>query len=214
MSRRGQHRVHPPGILERLADRIRGREQLLVRGGEDRPLLLVSYPRGNSEIAEEVEAAYAHTLRRMSSEVLGPYEPVFPVLPTLVVVLLRARNPCSCLGHHHPAGTESRQTRRLAADIGRAVAEIDLAYEGIREWQPQPLSSLAVGDLGGRLGALHFQAAVLAVLLHELEHLAFPEHTEHEIRLRSNAFYAAAMEQLVKEETNSGYGMAAPSPRP
>jgi len=214
MGRRRQQAVHPPGILERLADRIRGREQVLVRGGEDRPLLLVSYPRGNSEIAEDVEAAYAHTLRRLRPEVLGPYERVFQALPTLVAVLLRARNPCTCLGHHHPAGTESRLTRRLAGDIGRPVAEIDLAFEGIREWQPQPLSSLAVGDLGGRLSAVHFQAAILAVLLHELEHLAFPEHTEQETRQHSNAFYAAAMEQLVKEECDSGYGMAAPAPRP
>ena len=73
---------------------------------------------------------------------------------------------------------------------------------------------MAVGDLGGRLDSLHLQVGFLAVLLHEMEHLAFSERKEQEIRQRSNRFYAATMEHLVQEETDSDYGMAAPSPRP
>lgn len=206
--------VHPPGILERLVDRLRGREQLLVRGGEDAPLLLISYPRGRADVAEAVEAAYARTFRGLRPEIRRPYEQVLGMLPAMVVVLLRPRNPCGCLGHHHPRGAESRMTRRLAADLGRGVGEIDLAYESIREWRPEPLSAMAAGELGGRLEELHFQAALLAVLLHELEHLGFPERAEVEIRGRSNRFYTAAMEELVSGETGSGYGMAAPSSRP
>jgi hypothetical protein len=185
-----------------------------VRAGEDLPLLLISYPRGRLEAARDLEIAYAHALHSLREEVRSPYEPVFRALPTMVVVLLRPRNPCGCLGHHHPPGTESRLTKRLASELGSPIGEIDLAYEGIREWKPQPLSSMAVAELGGRLEVLHSQAATLAVLLHELEHLAFPFKTEQEIRRRSNGFYAAAMEDLVTGETGSDYGMAAPSPRP
>lgn len=206
--------VHPRGILRTLADRVRGREQLLVRAGDDIPLLLLSFPRGALEVGREVEAAYTHTLRRLTPETRDAYGPVFESLPGIVVVILHRLNVCECLGHHHPRGAESRLTRRLAADLGEPVGEIDLAYEGIRKWEPEPLASLAAGDLGGRLPSIHFQAGVLAVLLHELDHLAFPERSEQETRMRSNQFYTAAMQQLVAEESGTRYGVASPPPRP
>ena len=201
MRKRNPSPVHLPGLLERLTDSVRGREQKLARAGEDLPLLLLSYPSGHAAVAEEIEAAYAHTLRGLAGGTRGPYAALFPALPAMVVVLLRPRNVCGCLGHHHPRGTESRLTRRLSADLGRPVGEIDLAYESIRQWRPQPLLTLAAGELGGRFEALHFQAAVLAILLHELEHLVFPEKTEQDVRVRSNHFYSAAMEELVAGES-------------
>jgi hypothetical protein len=175
-------------------------------------MLLLSFPAGAGEVALEIEAAYAHTLRRLSAEARAPYRNLFEKLPAMVVVLLRPTNVCECLGHHHPAGAESRLTRRLEADLGERIGEIDLAYDAIRDWRPEPLSTLATGELEGRLPAIHFQAAVLAVLLHELEHLVFPETSEHDIRVRSNHFYSAAMRELVAEETGAGYGMASPPP--
>jgi hypothetical protein len=213
MKRFSGKKGHSRGILEALLDRVRGREQLLVRAGDDRPLLLISFPRGARAAAEELERAWAHALRRLSARTLAPYSNVFEKLPAIVVVLLNPFNPCECLGHHHPHGAESRLTRRLEADLGEDIGEIDLAYEGIRAWRPTPLSTLAADALGLRVEAIHFQAALLAVLLHELEHLVFPNESEHDIRLRSNAFYAAAMEELVREESGAGYGMASP-PRP
>ncbi len=215
----GEHRhvrrIRPRGILAAAVDRLRGRSQLLVRAGDDRPLLLLSYPRGADAEAREIEAAYAHTFRRLSPATRGMYESLLAAAPSMVVVLLRALNPCECLGHHHPRGAESRLARRLAADLNEPIAEIDLAYEGIRRWQPEPLSSLAAGELGERLAALHFQAAALAVLLHELEHLVFPDRSEQEIRTRSNHFYTAVMAELVAEESGAAYGMASsPPPRP
>ena len=214
MLRRRPSLVHPPGILERLSGRIRGREQMLVRGDPDWPLLLLSYPRGALDEAKEVEAAYTHTFPLLTQETRSPYEALLPALPAIVVVLLRRRNPCGCLGHYHPRGTESRLTRRLASDLGSATGEIDIAYEGIREWQPQPLSSMALGDMGGRLASLHVRAATVAVLMHELEHLAFPDAPERETRGRSNALYSAVMSELVAAESDSGYGMASSPPRP
>lgn len=195
-------------------DRIRGREQILVRAGDELPLLLLSVPRGSLDAAREIESAYSHTLRRLSPEIRNVYRPVFDALPGIVVVILHPLNPCECLGHHHPRGTESRFTRGIAADLGEPVGEIDLAWEGIRKWEPEPLSSLAAGDVGGRLASIHFQAGVLAVLLHELEHLVFPDRPEQEIRARSNCFYTAAMQELVAEESGGRYGMASPPPRP
>jgi hypothetical protein len=189
-------RVHPPSVVESLIDRLRGREQKLVRATDETPLLLIAYPKDSREAAAAVETAYAHVYDSLSAGVRANYQPMFRFLPALVVVLLRRRNYCGCLGHHHPRGTESRLTKRLAADLGSTVGEIDLTYDNIREWRPQPLSSLALDELGLPEKAYHEQAAVLTVLLHELEHLAFPDNQEREVRLRSNGFYRAAMEEL------------------
>ncbi len=210
MGRRG----HAPGIFRRLRDWFRGREQLLVRPAGALPMLLVSYPSGAQDAAREVEAAWTHTFVGLGAGVREIYAEVLEKAPSMLVILLDAFQACECLGHCHPRGTETRLTRRLAADLGEPIGEIDLAYEGIRGWEPEPLASLAVGELGGARALIHFQAGLLAVLLHELEHLVFPERAEQEIRRRSNAFYTAAMQALVREESGAGYGMASPPPLP
>lgn len=200
--------VRRPGLLGRLLERIRGRRQRLARAEEGMPLLLLSYPSAAERAASELEAAYAHLLPALSVGARAIYEQLWPALPAMVVVLLRARNACGCLGHHHPPGTESGLARRLAAELGHPIAEVDLAYESIAEWQPEPLASLAVSAHDQAVRDLHFRAGLLAVLLHELEHLAFPEKAEHEIRARSRSFYAAVMKELVAAELGVDYGMS------
>lgn len=206
--RRASRRVvHPPGLLQRLMEAIRGREQLLVRPGQGFPLLLITYPRGKQWVAELLETAYAHTLPALPAELTAPYAQRFQSLPALVVVLLRPKNPCGCLGHFHPPGTESRLSRRLSGDLGHPVAEIDLAYESIRAWEPMPLSSLAASHMGEALARMRFEAAILAVLLHELHHLAAPDEPEREIRPLSNHFYTGVVQEFVKRESGREYGM-------
>jgi hypothetical protein len=168
----------------------------------------VSFPTGYQSIAEEIDSAYAHLLPSLPEDIRSRYDAVLRRLPAVVVVLLRDRNPCGCLGHHHIRGTESRLTRRLRGDLGDAVGEVDLAWEAIREWQPMPLSSMAMDGLNGKLDGLHFEAALLSVLLHEMEHLAFPEHAEKQVRTSSNEFYSAVMEELVRQEGGPEYGMS------
>jgi hypothetical protein len=158
-------------------------------------------------VARQLEIAYAHAFPALDKELTGGYTGVLRALPALVVVLLRPKNPCGCLGHFHPPGTESRLTRRLSADLGSPVAEIDMAYEGIRNWDPTPLSSMAAGDMGGMLADLRFEAAMLAVLLHELHHLAAPEQPERIIRTASNKFYTDLLKEFVKRESGHEYGM-------
>jgi len=218
MRDRSRHRAaarlaHPRSLLRRLLESIRGREQFLVRAPAGFPLLLLSYPRGSEQVARLLESAYLHTLPALPPALLEPYTPVLAALPALVVVLLRPENPCGCLGHFHLRGAESRLTRRLAADLGSPVAEIDLAYQTIRAWEPQPLSSLAAGQLEVDFPNLQFQAALLAVLLHELHHLARPDADERQIRAASNSFYTALLRELVRQAGGADYGMTA-EPRP
>jgi hypothetical protein len=197
-------RIHSPGLVRRLLEKLRGFEQTLVRGPADWPLLLLSYPTGYSEIAEEVRQAWLHTFPALTAPAASPYRAMLRRLPAVVVVLLRPRNVCTCLGHHHPKGAWSSLTRRLAHDMGSETGEIDLAWEAIRDWRPHPLSSLAAGP---SFEILHFRAALLSVLLHELEHLAWPDHQEREVRQSSDTFYAAALTEMLQQEGVASYGM-------
>lgn len=197
-----------PGILARLRERIRGREQRLVRAGAEMPLLLLVYPRGAREVALELESTYAHLLPAGGSGARELYHDLWGALPAIIVVQLREKNPCGCLGHHHPPGTESRLARKLGAELGHPVAEIDLAYESIRAWRPEPLAALAADEPGGRLDPLRFRVALLTVLMHEMEHLAFPERSEQQIHGRSRDFYRRTMSELVGEELGKDYGIA------
>ena len=191
-------------------ERVRGREQILVRPGEGFPLFLLTYPKGQEPVVTEIESILAHRLPSLPHRIIGPYAETLAALPVVVVVILRPRNACGCLGHFHPRGTESRLAKRLSSDLGKYTGEIDLAYTSIGQWAPHPISSLAAGDLGDRLPALHFEAAFLAVLLHELQHVAFPDRGEGDIRTSSNDFYAALMRELVAREGGGAYGMNIP----
>lgn len=202
--------IHPRGVLRELIHRIRGREQMLVRAGEDLPLVVISYPRGNFAFAEALRSALCGTYRLLSPEARERYTVVLPLLPSLVVAVVRGRNPCTCLGHHHPPGTEGRMARRLASDTGLRVGEIDLAIEAIRAWEPLPLAALAAQPAAPdreQLEEFRFHIALLAVFLHELEHLAFPERNEHEVRRRSTEFYAACLREFFSRELGLSYGI-------
>ncbi len=183
---------------------------MLVRAGEELPLVVISYPRGSLALAEALQSAICRTYKLLSPETRQQYTPVVSRLPALVVAVLRARNACTCLGHHHPPGTEGRMARRLASDTGLRVGEIDLAVEAIRKWEPLPLAALAAEPATGdrrELDEFRFHVALLAVFLHELEHLAFPEHEERQVRRRSTEFYAACLREFFSEQLGVNYGI-------
>ena len=90
------------------------------------------------------------------------------------------------------------------ADTGQRGAEIDLAIDAIRSWEPLPLSDFPVAapieilkDESAELEYHRFHTALLSVFLHELDHLAFPKRGEKEIRTRRNEFYVGAMRDFV-----------------
>ncbi|MCS7024243.1 MAG: hypothetical protein NZV14_05545 [Bryobacteraceae bacterium] len=202
--RQKRQETHAPGLLRRLLERLEGREQMLLRGHPSWPLLLLSYPANHLHVAEELREAWLHTLPSLKAPVAADYREMLAHLPAVVVVVLRPRNVCDCLGHHHPRGAESRLAKRLAHDMGSEVGEIDLAWEAIRAWRPQPLSSLAAGE---GFAVLHFHVALLAVLLHELEHLAHPDRQESAVRRTSDSFYSSVLDELVSQDGVTRFGM-------
>ena len=44
-------RIHSRGLLARAMDRLRGQDQLLIRAGDDLPIVVASYPRGRDILA-------------------------------------------------------------------------------------------------------------------------------------------------------------------
>ena len=209
MRRPAQGHYRPPPLWKQLLAQLRGRGQLLVRGPEQWPLLLLSFPTGHDEIAAELRAAWLHTLPALHAPVVDPYRRMLAQLPPMVVVLLNARNICTCLGHFHPRGTETRLARRLRSETGGEVGELDLAWDNIRDWRPHPLSSLAATNDHDNFNRLHFRAALLTVLLHELEHLAHPDRQELAVRHSSDAFYTAVLDELLREDGTGRFGMTA-----
>jgi hypothetical protein len=210
-------RIHPRGLLLQFYDHLRGHDQLLIQAGQELPLVVASYPKGRTWLATSLQSALCSIFRSLPSEQRSAYRDVLDTVPSLVVAELRRANACRCLGHHHPPGTESRLARRLSADTGLRVGEIDLAVQSIRVWQPLPLAALAAAvaasehspraETDAEIEYRRFHTALLAVFLHELEHLAFPERPEQAVRRRSDEFYGSAMREYVREEYGVAYGI-------
>lgn len=214
MRRRSQlRRMRTPGLLSRMMASVCGRAEQLITAGPSLPMVLATYPRQNRWLAAELNNSLRFTFPALTEDVKRGYADALARVPSVIVAELRLANICSCLGHHHPELTHSPLTRSLQADSGRAIAEIDLAVGSIREWNPLPLAALAAScdeSPRGSFAEVRFHAALLAVFLHELEHVAYPDRPEHEIRTRSNRFFVDAVGELLGIQ----FGLAADTAGP
>lgn len=207
---RTRHRVRPKALAVELAERLLGRGERLIRTGEEMPLVVAGYPRGSARLAAALSESLRFTLPSLPQPVRDSYRSVLAELPSVIVADLRKHNTCSCLGHHHQSATLA-STRQLSSDTGASVGEIDLAVEAIRAWEPLPLATLAVPasdrKTRTRLADLRFHVGLLSVFLHELEHVAFPERAESEIRARSDDFYRRALRAQLNSELGAEFGL-------
>lgn len=211
-----RHRIRPKGLLAQFVEHLLGSEQSLIAAGERFPVILASYPRGRRWFAQALQSALRSTFPALPAALRKEYELTLVRMPGMIVADLRRRNICSCLGHHHPPPSDGPLARRLALETGARVGEIDLAVEAIREWSPLTLSSLAAEQLvppsdpesRETYTRLRFHSALLSVFLHELEHLAFPDRAEDEVRRRSDAFYLEALQFLLADEFGGAFGIS------
>lgn len=209
---------HKPGMLHRqngllwhLYRWLRGSEQVMVRPIAELPLVLISYVRSDRNGMEQFRAAIEELWPRLPERYRLRYSDLLKETPSFVVVLLRRKNICTCLGHHHPEGTQSRLTRRLRGLSGVRTGELDLAYEAIREWEPQPLSHLAlpIEPDHPELTDFQYQLALLTVFLHELHHLVAPKESEFAVRSKSQKFYDDLLAHFISERFGVQYGLRA-----
>ena len=205
----GRRIGHSPGLLWRFYQLLRGQEQVLVRPAAELPLILISYAKGDEEGVRRFRESLDAVWTTLPPSFRQRYAGTLQGAPPLVVVLLRRRNICTCLGHHHPSGTESRLTRKLRDLSGVRTGELDLAFEAIREWEPLPLSNLALPPEAGtkEMSSFRWQLALLAVFLHELHHLVSPEEPEPAVRGRSQKFYTDALSHFVFERFGVEFGL-------
>jgi hypothetical protein len=201
MRRRSQRQqARMPGLLSRLVGAVCGRTQRLITAGPSLPLVVATYPRQNGWLAAELSNSLRFTFPALTEDVKKDYCDALARGPAVVVAELRLANVCRCLGHHHPEVLHSPLTKSLQADTGGSIGEIDLAVGSIRKWNPLPLASLAAAcneSLRDSFEEVRFHAALLAVFLHELEHMVYPDRAEDEIRSRSNRFYVDAVGELL-----------------
>lgn len=132
------------------------------------------------------------------------YEEILLKSPGIVVVQLRRKNICSCLGHRHVLPHELPFAEAHEAFHGETVGELDLAYDRIGTWAALPLSDTALDARyheGSRLEEFHaqqFRLRVLSVFLHEVNHLVFPREPESSVRERSLTFYRESLAHFVE----------------
>lgn len=199
-SRSRRRGVPTPGLLSRMLGAVCGRAQEVIAAGPSLPLVLATYPRQSRWLAAELSSALRFTFPALPEDVKRGYRDALARVPSLIVAELRLANVCSCLGHHHPEAAHGPLTKSLQADTGGAIGEIDLAVGSIREWNPLPLAGLAAlcnESSRDSFQEIRFHAALLAVFLHELEHMAYPDRPEDEIRGRSNRFFVDAVGELL-----------------
>lgn len=204
--------MHSPGLLWRLYVALRGSEELMVRPAAGLPLVLIAHSSRARTAAEEFRGALVETWLTIPQAVRDLYADVLAGVPSMVVVILRSRSLCRCLGHFHPPGTETGIARKLRATSGVPVAELDLAFQGIREWNPLPLSDLAVTPAVSEedrpeVDLFRFRLALLDVFLHELHHYSHPGAAEITVRQLSQRFYAEALDAFMTARFGVRYGL-------
>lgn len=202
-------RTYRQSLLRQLYRWLRGTEQILVRPAAELPLVLISYAKADYDGMLHLKESIEETWMTLPESFRRRYADVLQEVPPFVVVLLRRRNLCTCLGHHHPPGSESRLTRRLRSMSGVSTGEIDLAYEAIREWEPQPLSFPALASPADTEEFLSFQwqLALLTVFLHELHHLVARTATETAVRGQSQKFYEDVLSHFVSSRFGIEHGL-------
>jgi hypothetical protein len=132
------------------------------------------------------------------------YEEILFKAPGLVIVQLRRKNLCGCLGHRHVLVNELPFVVAHEAFRAAGTGEMDIAYDRIGTWAALPISDGALDArflAGSRLEEFHaeqFRLRVLSVLLHEINHLVFPQEPESSVRERSLAFYREALAHYVE----------------
>lgn len=209
----------PAAILEYLDSRprlvrglewARGRRYRLARLGEPgASLVVIAHGWRDSKAARRVALALEEDWPRVPERCRESYGEILAGAPELVVLDLRRRNRCGCLGHRHPYVREAPFAEHHEAFRGAAVGEMDIAWERIEAWPALPLQDTALDARffeGSRLDEFRsrqFRLRLLSVFLHETHHLVYPNEPEQSVRGRSLAFYREALSSYAEEASHT-----------
>jgi hypothetical protein len=189
---------------------LRGRRYLPARFMDRaRPLVVVAYPVRDARAAFQVALAVEQDWLTAPQPGREAYDEILFKAPGLIVLQLRRKNPCGCLGHRHPYVNEQPFAEPHEIFRGAGVGELDIAYTRVASWQPLPLSDIALDTKfleGTRLEdfrAKQFRLKMLSILLHETHHMVEAEAPETAVRERSIAFYHDALAAYVENAVDT-----------
>ena len=193
----------PRGVrwLEWLAGR---RYRLAAFPDRPRPVVVVAYRGRSTASAEQVAHAIEHDWAETPPQCRHAYDEILAQAPGLIVVQLRRKNVCGCLGHRHVLVKEALFSEPHDAFGDAAVGEMDIAFDRVENWLAQPLMDTALDTqfiAGSRRKEFHDQQLrfrLLSILLHETHHMVAPQAPEDVVRERSLTFYREALAHYVE----------------
>jgi hypothetical protein len=168
------------------------------------PVVVIAYRYRDPARAEQVARAVEQDWAEAPPHCRQSYDEILARAPGLIVVQLRRKNVCGCLGHRHLIAREAPFAEPHDAFGGAAVGEMDIAYDRVRSWLALPLMDTALDTqfiAGSRLKEFHEQRLrfrLLSILLHEIHHMVAPQAPEEAVRERSLAFYREALANYVE----------------
>jgi hypothetical protein len=194
-------RPWPARWLEWLAGR---RYRLAAFPDRPRPVVVVAYRGHYPARAEQVAHAVEHDWAETPPQCRDAYEEILEQAPGLIVVQLRRKNVCGCLGHRHVIVREAPFSEPHDAFGDAAVGEMDIAFDRVVTWLALPLTDTALDTqfiAGSRLKEFRDQQLrfrLLSILLHETHHMVAPQAPEEVVRERSLTFYRDALANYVE----------------
>jgi hypothetical protein len=168
------------------------------------PVVVVAHRYRDPARAEQVARAIEQDWVQAPPRCRESYEEILARAPGLIVVQLRRKNVCGCLGHRHLIAREAPFAEPHDAFGGAAVGEMDIAFDRVESWLALPLMDTALDTqfiAGSRLKEFHEQRLrfrLLSILLHEIHHMVAPQAPEVAVRERSLAFYREALADYVE----------------
>jgi len=184
---------------------LAGRHYLLAAfRGRQRPVVVVAQRGRTLARAQQVVRAIEHDWAETPAHCRDGYEEILDQAPGLIVIQLRRKNVCGCLGHRHVIVKEIPFSEPHDAFGDAAVGEMDIAYDRVESWLALPLTDTALDTqfiAGSRLQEFHDQQLrfrLLSILLHETHHMVAPQAPEGVVRERSLTFYREALANYVE----------------
>ena len=168
------------------------------------PVVVIAHRGHHTARAEQVARAIEHDWAETPPHCRDAYQEILTHAPGLIVVQLRRKNVCGCLGHRHVMVKEAPFAENHDAFGDAAVGEMDIAFDRVESWLAQPIMDTALDTqfiAGSRLKEFHDQQLrfrLLSILLHETHHMVAPQAPEDVVRERSLTFYREALANYVE----------------
>ena len=198
--------LHSRPCLARWIEWLAGRRYRLARfGNRPTPLVVIAHSFRDSSTSRQVALATEQDWPGVPNRCREAYDEILFSAPEILVLQLRRKNLCGCLGHRHPVVGEGPFAEPHEAFGGAGIGEIDIAWRRVETWQALPLTDIAFdtkfldGTRREDFRAQQFRLKTLSIMLHEINHLVAPQEPEKAVRERSLSFYRETLAGYMEE---------------